>query len=92
LEEKLKSNEMLPYGSGLESSIRAGGIIAVEEIRARMGTEAQKSSREGSGLVVNSVLIDFFLWDLAKLVQSGEHAIGSTVDILACHRTRSIYY
>jgi Potential Queuosine, Q, salvage protein family len=95
LEEKLRSKEMLPYGSSLESSIRAGSIIAVEEIKARMETQSIDShnfNHDGSRIRFNSVLIDFFLWDLTKLVESGEQTIESTVAVLPCHRTRSIYY
>lgn len=82
---------MLPYGSNLECSIRAGGIIAVEELKARM--EEQRAGQEvyGATSKFNSVLIDFFLWDLAKVVEKGDHELA-TLDIIPCHRTRSIYY
>ncbi|KAL1727142.1 hypothetical protein EV714DRAFT_286708 [Schizophyllum commune] len=45
-------------------------------------------------LEVSSVLIDFYLWDLAKRVESGVERIEGieTADVLPAHRTRSIWY
>jgi len=97
LAEEIKLKRMLPYGSSLECSIRAGSVVAVEDIKEQMeiqSTNCQASGSGGSKRKFNSVLIDFFLWDLAKLVESGKHILATeaTVDILPCHRTRSIYY
>ncbi|KAF8644680.1 hypothetical protein AX16_008340 [Volvariella volvacea WC 439] len=43
---------------------------------------------------VTSVLIDFYLWDLAKKVESGEEKIEGieTAEVVPVHRTRSIWY
>jgi len=90
LKETLNARPMLPYGSKPECSIRAGSIIAVEELKVQMEEQSAHKQREGPRF--NSVLIDFFLWDLAKSVESEENATGSTLDILPCHRTRSIFY
>ena len=64
--------------------------MAVERVRAEMCGMRE----EGEGDCVSSVLIDFFLWDLAKRVESGEEVVEGidTVDIVPAHRTRSIWY
>jgi hypothetical protein len=85
----------LEYGSPLECSIRAGGIVAVEILKNHMFKLLRKiESRESRRIQkqLNSVLIDFFLWDLAKLVESGSLITGNPVQLLPCHRTRSIFY
>lgn len=41
---------------------------------------------------VTSVLIDFFLWDLAKDVEAGDVVLGESRKIPPVHRTRSIWY
>ncbi|PVG02685.1 hypothetical protein CPB86DRAFT_861798 [Serendipita vermifera] len=85
----------LEYGSPLECSIRAGGIVAVEILKNHMFKLLRKiDSRESRRIQnqLNSVLIDFFLWDLAKLVESGSVVTGNPVQLLPCHRTRSIFY
>lgn len=100
----LINKEAMKNGSIHEMCIRAGGIIAVEELKKAMltapsdtmdGNDSQTCSRtmEASpSLRVNSVLIDFFLWDLAKTVETENDRDGVEVDILPCHRTRSIFY
>jgi hypothetical protein len=92
----LKNAHYLHYGSTLESSIRAGGIVAVEELktcmRALQAQESQNSPEVSCKPHINSVMIDFFLWDLAKLVECGEVTINNNLEALPCHRTRSIYY
>lgn len=94
LVDTLRSTRPLAYASELESSIRAGGIIAVEELKHCM-EELDGAQKHSDGLgpayKINSVLIDFFLWDLAKLVENGDHELA-TLEALPCHRTRSIYY
>ncbi|KAL1745830.1 hypothetical protein HDZ31DRAFT_81702 [Schizophyllum fasciatum] len=57
--------------------------------------EGGEGSAEGQGEAeVSSVLIDFYLWDLAKRVESGEEAVEGieTAEVLPAHRTRSIWY
>ena len=43
---------------------------------------------------ISSVMIDFFLWDLAKRIESGDENIKGiqTTEIIPAHRTRSIWY
>lgn len=82
----------MDYGSTIEIAIRAGSIVAVEALKQEM---VRQMNLNGNGVFnVNCVLIDFFLWDLAKEVESGSPSSGLTGrdEILPCHRTRSIYY
>ncbi|KAI0366779.1 hypothetical protein BV20DRAFT_631219 [Pilatotrama ljubarskyi] len=57
------------------------------------GSESESGSGAEDG-VVSSVLIDFYLWDLAKSVESSVDGVGGvdTVPMLPIHRTRSIWY
>lgn len=79
-----------PMGSGCaeEVSIRAASIIAVERIREeilKIGSSVEE---------VSSVLIDFYLWDLAKKIEGTEEKVEGieTTAIVPTHRTRSIWY
>ena len=53
-----------------------------------------KNENRNAKLEVSSVLIDFYLWDLAKRVESGAERIEGieTAEVLPAHRTRSIWY
>ena len=79
----------LASGSRAEISIRAASIIAVERVR-----KAIVEKGEFGGCEVSSVLIDFYLWDLAKRIESGEESIEGlqTTKVVPAHRTRSIWY
>lgn len=86
-----------PFESGCkeELSLRSASIIAVERLRAEisrlMADEPGAVERE---VAVSSVLIDFYLWDLAKRVEHGEEKIEGieTAEMVPPHRTRSIWY
>ncbi|KAG9041510.1 hypothetical protein FS837_012178 [Tulasnella sp. UAMH 9824] len=86
---QLKSGQLLPYGSESEIAIRAASILAVERVKEAMvdirGPDANSDE-------VTSVLIDFFLWDLAKDVEAGDVVLGESRRIPPVHRTRSIWY
>jgi hypothetical protein len=86
----LRQRTLLQPGSREEVSIRAASVVAVERVRAEM----LELCGEGEGEGVSSVLIDFYLWDLAKKVECGEEIIEGikTVDVVPAHRTRSIWY
>jgi hypothetical protein len=86
LERKLCEHNYLEAGGKEELSIRAASIVAVERIRE----EIVKLGGEG----VNSVLIDFFLWDLAKRIEEGEEKVEGvgTAEIIPAHRTRTTRY
>ncbi|KAJ7498659.1 hypothetical protein FB451DRAFT_1334323 [Mycena latifolia] len=87
----LRAGTMLPPGSPEELSLRAASIVAVERVRAEM---LILQGEEPSESAVSSVLIDFYLWDLAKKVERGEERIEGieTADMVPTHRTRSIWY
>ncbi|KAI0344405.1 hypothetical protein BDW22DRAFT_1044077 [Trametopsis cervina] len=91
--KQLHSHAMLAPGSREEVSIRAASIIAVEKVKIEIDNirALQDQSREEE---VSSVLIDFYLWDLAKKVEGGTSAVADveTTDIISAHRTRSIWY
>ncbi|KAF7355547.1 Queuosine salvage protein [Mycena sanguinolenta] len=89
----LRAGTMLAPGSREELSLRAASIVAVERVRAEILTLQAKEESEESA--VSSVLIDFFLWDLAKRVERGEEhieGIKTTGNMVPTHRTRSIWY
>lgn len=71
-----------------EVAIRAASIVAVERVAAALRADG----RAGSG--VCSVLVDFFLWDLAKRIEKGEDRVEGikTQPMLPAHRTRCIWY
>lgn len=96
--QKLHSHTPFPPGCKEEVSLRSASIIAVERVREEIlrlikeeGGDSAAASEAG---VVSSVLIDFYLWDLAKKIESGEEKIEGieTAAIVPIHRTRSIWY
>lgn len=96
LMESLHAGTILPYGCKEELSLRSASIMAVERLRNEIlllidkeGGERELALRSG---VVSSVLIDFFLWELAKKIETGEENIQGSVEVVPVHRTRSIWY
>lgn len=90
LVRKLRAREMFASGvSREEVAIRAASIVAVERVAA-----ALRAADGGEDRAVSSVLIDFFLWDLAKRIEAGEDRVEGvkTQPMLPAHRTRSIWY
>jgi hypothetical protein len=83
------------HGSTEEVALRAVSILAVEQVRReilRLGVEDDgKLAAEED---VSSVLLDFYLWDLAKRVEKGEESPDGTetAAMIPVHRTRSIWY
>lgn len=90
----LRNGTMLETGCREELSLRAASIVAVERVRSAMLTLIQDGPASAEVTPPSSVLIDFFLWDLAKRVERGEeHVEGiETADVVPAHRTRSIWY
>jgi hypothetical protein len=88
---KLRARQTLLYGSREEVAIRSASILAVEEIRKAI-------ERQASGMsiaqrpIINSVMIDFWLWDMSKKLESGTVGNGHFSEELPMHRTRSIWY
>lgn len=98
LVRKLQAKTQFPSGSREELSLRSASIVAVELVRKQIlklikrdGGDSGKQDESG---VVSSVLIDFYLWDLAKRVESGAEKIEGveTASMVPIHRTRSIWY
>ncbi|TRM63880.1 hypothetical protein BD626DRAFT_401421 [Schizophyllum amplum] len=106
LTEKLSTHVYLESGSPEEVALRAASVLSVEMVRERIGRIiAEEKDRKGEiggqsgmnghcGDEVSSVLIDFYLWDLAKRVEGGTERVEGieTADMLPAHRTRSIWY
>lgn len=107
LVHKLQAGTYLTPGCREEISLRAASIVAVERLRNEIirlrGELQQESDEAGRGDAINagqhyeevsSVLIDFYLWDLAKKIERGEEHIEemATADMVPVHRTRSIWY
>lgn len=82
----LESRALLSSGCNEEVSIRAASIVAVERVKEEMVAMGVEG--------VSSVLIDFFLWDEAKMVETGEDVIEGydTERVLPAHRIRSTWY
>ncbi|OSC97533.1 hypothetical protein PYCCODRAFT_1398522 [Trametes coccinea BRFM310] len=105
LVKRLLARTPLAPGSAEELSIRAGSIVAVERVRRAILDLVAQEDGGGSGGggarvdgagedVVSSVVIDFYLWDLAKRAEGspeGVHGV-ETAPMLPIHRTRSIWY
>ncbi|KAH7101816.1 hypothetical protein BKA62DRAFT_702394 [Auriculariales sp. MPI-PUGE-AT-0066] len=83
LERLLQTGAPVARGSPEELSIRAASILAVERMREKIADAR-----------VSSVLVDFFLWDAAKRIESGDEVIDGieTQPPLPPHRTRCIWY
>ncbi|KAH0831994.1 hypothetical protein J3R83DRAFT_12897 [Lanmaoa asiatica] len=93
LREKLRNGEDIPLGSHEEVSLRAASIVSVERMRDEI-LKLRGDVGRGPCEEVNSVLIDFYLWDLGKRIETGKDRVEGieTVEILPAHRTRSIWY
>lgn len=79
----LNTLTVIPSGDEREVELRGCSIWAVERIKDYL----LQQYPEYSG-TVNSVLLDFYLWDYAKQLQGQQgKAVG-----LPAHRTRSVFY
>lgn len=75
LEARIRRGDLMQSKEKAEVELRACSIWAVEVIVEKIRAD---------GLKANSILADFFLWDLAKKEESKAP--------IPCHRVRSIYY
>ena len=80
----LKEGVYLENGCKEEVEIRCASILVVEEIKEEIERLVKEGGHDAE--VPNAVLLDFLLWDLAKV----EEAKGRAS--LPHHRTRSVYY
>jgi hypothetical protein len=98
----LQARTMVASGSREEVSIRAASILGVEALKEaiiiKRKDEGEEQEQEGAAKI-NSVLLDFYLWDLAKELEggasggSGQLSEGLQLsEALPAHRTRSIWY
>lgn len=102
LMQMLKAETSFEPGSREEVSIRSASIVAVERVRqeiTKIRDSEERSAchdnpRHTKVEEVSSVLIDFYLWDLAKKLENGLEQIEGieTAEMLPAHRTRSIWY
>ncbi|XP_066897363.1 queuosine 5'-phosphate N-glycosylase/hydrolase isoform X2 [Kogia breviceps] len=82
--EKLLKGEVLSYGNRQEVEIRGCSLWCVELIRDCLLELTEKKGEKTSG-EINSILLDYFLWDYAR--DHREDMKG-----IPFHRTRCIYY
>lgn len=81
LQKDLCNHVLIPNGDPREVELRGCSIWAVERIKHHI-VKAHPEAK------INSVLLDFYLWDSAKKLQRTEgKAVG-----LPTHRTRSVFY
>ena len=92
----LQHHEWLESGSEMEISIRASSILAVEALKKEIIRIRKQESVEETPIhpvsEVNSVILDFFLWDLAKRVERDEVRFEDYSESLPAHRIRCIWY
>ncbi|KAK9332448.1 hypothetical protein V1520DRAFT_334910 [Lipomyces starkeyi] len=81
LTSHIRNLQVIPNGDPREIELRGCSIWSVEMIKS----EILKAHPEAK---INSILLDFYLWDTAKELQS----IAAVSDSIPCHRTRSIFY
>ena len=79
----ISDKKVLASGHSWEVQLRGCSIWAVELIRREITQSHPEAAQQ-----VNAVLIDFFLYDLAKEREKG--ADGGL--LMGHHRTRSIWY
>lgn len=83
LMETLKNDTILKNGDGMEVEIRGASIYIVEEVKTKIYELLERENMPRS--MVNSILIDHFLWDYRR-----EHA--KDLEYIPFHKTFSVYY
>ena len=79
----LLHRNLLMRGDQMEVEIRGASIHSVELLVAKIKDLIQTNGDHG--LKINAVILDFYLWDLAK-------AKREAMSSIPIHRTRSIFY
>jgi hypothetical protein len=85
LETAILRKQLIPSGSSWEIQIRGCSIWCVELIRRRIIEMHPETEGE-----INAVLLDFYLYDAAKALETA--ALSGGGEGLPHHRTRSIWY
>lgn len=86
LKEKLLNSVVFPNGSKYEVEIRGCSIQAVEDLKVEvLKLLNEKSASKEVTDVLNSITLDFYLWDFAR-------GHRKEMEHLPFHRTRCIYY
>lgn len=84
LRNKLSGGDkLMQSGDEMEVEIRGVSIRAVDLIQKAIQADFE---RRGINREVNSILIDFYLWDYRR---QNVEAIDNAIDF---HRVRSVYY
>lgn len=83
LRNVLASGKLLRNGDELEVEIRGVSIHAVELVRDEI---KQDFSSNKIDIKINSILIDFYLWDYRR------QNVEAVDDAVAFHKVRCIYY
>jgi len=87
LETKIKRLEEIKPGENLEIEIRGCSIWAVELLKRELIKQHPEAKDK-----VNSILIDFLMYDTCKEREAAAEKAGTKDDMLPHHRTRSIWY
>lgn len=85
LVEQLHTNPHLEKGSREEIEIRGNSIWSVELVMKEMKLLYAKSACAKKDMLINSIVIDFYLWDYAK-----DH--GEAMKDIPIHKTRTFFY
>ena len=85
LVERLKRDPFLARGSQEEAEIRGNSIWSVELVVREIKRLLEKKGEHGRDVLVNSVLLDFYLWDFAKEKKE-------EMQHIPIHKTESIFY
>lgn len=78
------TGKMLSYGNRQEVEIRGCSLWCIELIRDCLLELIEKKGEKNSG-EINSILLDYYLWDYAR-----DHR--EDMKEIPFHRTRCIYY
>ncbi|KAJ3573185.1 hypothetical protein NP233_g2602 [Leucocoprinus birnbaumii] len=93
--ERVREHIVRSLEEGIEDT---HGSSDLENHDADSGVDGDQEVQRGDGkrdyAGVSSVLIDFYLWDLAKRIESGEEKVDGieTAEMAPIHHTRSIWY
>jgi PREDICTED: hypothetical protein len=88
LKSRIENKKVIKNGEEAEVEIRGQTIYAIELIKQKMQHLCQERKVHELNLV-NSVVIDFYLWDYRHKSQEIMQQVDECIPF---HRTRSIFY